>query len=56
MPQLYSAFLGSNRPTTADSFACGPVQMDLEYSGNHLKVCLYLSMAGTTKRINSCKR
>ena len=29
-PRLYSAFLGSNRPTTADSLAWGPVQMDLQ--------------------------
>ena len=37
MPRLYSSFLGSNHPTTADSFAWGPVQMDLEYSGNNRK-------------------
>ena len=37
MSRLYSPFLGSNRPTTADSFAWGSVQVDLEYSGNHRK-------------------
>ena len=41
MPRLYSAFLGSNRPT-ADSFAWGPAQMDLEYSGDHRKSLLFI--------------
>ena len=40
MHRLYSAFLGSNSPTTADSIAWGPVQMDVEYSGNHRKSLL----------------
>ena len=54
-PRLYSAFQGCNRPTTADSFAWGPVQMDLHSSAIIVKVCFYLSIACTTKHINSCK-
>ena len=35
MPRLYSVFIGSNHPI--DSFAWGPMLMDLEYSDNHRK-------------------
>ena len=54
-PRLYSAFLGSNRPTTADSFAWGPVQMDLEYSDTHRKSLFYISIACTTKHIRAVR-
>ena len=35
--RLYSACLGSNHPTAANSSVQGPMLMDLEYSGNHCK-------------------